>query len=482
MLLSGAAGALAATARSEASLVAVLARSVPTCDLRGTVLETRGDVALVRADALECGAGRVVDPGATVALREAPASVGTLVVAHGWLVPLGRSAFESSLAGDGVDAELHARSVGVVGVRPGLPWIARRVRMALRDGTQDLHPDQAALIGGLSIGDTSGMGEATLDRLRASGLAHLVAVSGSNVALIVAAGSWAFGRRSLRARVIGGVLLLVVYVAVVGPDPSVLRAATMGAIASLALLGGMRTAPLHVLPVACIVLIAVRPTLVDSVGLHLSVAATAGIVIWSGAIARRLERVPGAIAMPLAMTLAAQAAVAPVLIGTFGEVSVVAPVTNVLAAPAVVPVTVLGLLSGVVGIVSPVVSEMLADLAAVPARYVLWVGDTFGGLPWASAAMPRSIGIAAGAVVLGAAVASVASPRRSDAARYRRADETVEPAHPRAVDPRDLGDRRGPGRVVRPRGRQAAAVRDRERVAPRRDDRPRDGIARRDRA
>jgi len=253
----------------------------------------------------------------------------------------------------------------------------------------------------LAVGDTERLDLAILDAFRRAGLSHLLAVSGSNVAIVGGAVALALRPVGLVARVAAGAAALGLYLLVVGPEPSVLRATVMGAIALVALATGTRTDPLAALGVAVLVLIALRPGLVYSVGLHLSVAATAGIVLWGEAIARRAGRLPRVISVPLGVSIGAQLAVAPLLVGTFGELSLVAPVANLLAAPAVPPATVLSLAAALAHGLNPTAGTFLARLAEPWAAWIVWVGEVFGALPWAALALPKEAWLLLGAVVVG---------------------------------------------------------------------------------
>jgi competence protein ComEC len=196
-------------------------------------------------------------------------------------------------------------------------------------------------------------------------------------------------RLALSSRLVVALAGLVLFVLVVGPDPSVLRAAIMGGIAVVALAWGRTADPLHTLGLALIAVIAIRPGMIYSVGLHLSAAATAGIVVWTRPLAARLEALPSVVAIPFAATLAAQWAVAPIVIATFGRLSIVGPVANVLAIAAVVPATVLGLAGGVVDAVVAGWGSGLAQASSPFAGWILGVGDAFGGRAWAAVSLPR---------------------------------------------------------------------------------------------
>jgi competence protein ComEC len=201
----------------------------------------------------------------------------------------------------------------------------------------------------------------------------------------------------------------VLFVLVVGPEPSVLRAAAMGSLALVALVTGRTTEPLAALGVATAAVIVLRPEMVHSAGLHLSVAATAGIILFSPSLTVRLAKLPRPVAVVLAATLAAQLAVAPVIIGTFGEVSLVAPVANLVAAPAVPPATILSLGAALLQRVWPPLGRTAMAAAEPFAAWILWVADTTGAVPYAAIGAPR---VAAFLVALPVGWFTVAAARR----------------------------------------------------------------------
>ena len=204
-------------------------------------------------------------------------------------------------------------------------------------------------------GDDARMPEELTEAFRTSGLTHLLAVSGTNLTLVV--GSLLLLARwvGVRARglVVVGVLGVLGFVLLARPEPSVLRAAVMG---SVALLGmgthGRRRGP-RALGAAVLLLLLVDPWLAVSPGFALSALATAGILWFAPGWRDRLNRwLPRWAAEAIAVPLAAQLACTPLVAAISGQVSLVAVVANLLAAPAVGPATVLGLAGGVVGLVS----------------------------------------------------------------------------------------------------------------------------------
>lgn len=397
-------GASNASIRSpERQPLAALARTVPSCEVYGRTLEEAGGLGLLAAvDSIECtGHPPVADPGAAF-VDDFDLAPGRRFSARGWLLPFGGEPFDRARSHAGAAASFRA-VVGVDGgPLPGLHALSGRVRAELAAVTAPLGTP-GALLRGLTIGDTSGIDATTEQTLRNSGLAHLLAVSGSNVALLLGAVALALRRAPLVGRVSACGAALLLFVAVVGPDASVLRAAGMGVVALVAIAAGRRAEPLHALGLALIVVVALRPGIVHSAGLHLSVAATLGIVLWASPIAARLGRLPRPVAIVAGATAAAQVAVTPLLAGVFGSVPLGGMPSNLLAVPAVAPATILGLAAGVVAPWWEAAGAAAARAAAPFAAWVLRVGEGFGGPQWAPP-VPRSWGAALAVPVVAAAV------------------------------------------------------------------------------
>lgn len=391
--LSFASGAASASLRAvERQPVFELARSIPSCEVTGRTLEEAGGLGLLASlDRVDCG-DVVADRAGVVFLDDVALAPGRRFEATGWLIPLRDDGFDLARRRAGAAAAFaatHARDAGPSGAVHAL---AHRVRTGLAGAVAPLGRS-GALLRGLTIGDTAGIDAATEDAMRRSGLAHLLAVSGSNVALLLGAVALAAARASLATRIAWCSVALVAFVAVVGPDASVLRAGGMGAIALVALASGRRPEPLHALGLALLGVVAVRPGIVYAAGLHLSAAATAGIVLWARPLAARLHRLPRPLALAAGATVAAQVAVAPLLAGIFGEISLVALPANVAALPAVAPATVLGLAAAATAAVAAPPAEMLARLAAPLSGWVLRVAEIGATPEWAVLSVPRGAGL-----------------------------------------------------------------------------------------
>jgi competence protein ComEC len=417
-------GAVDASVRSpDRAPAAALATGVPSCSVTGRTLEEAGGLGVLAAvDRAACGGRSVVEAGA-VFLDDASIGPGRRFSARGWLVPLGAESFDAARRRAGAAAALRVTSVTDLGAASAVHGFATTVRERLEVAVAPLgRPGQ--LLRGLALGDTSGIDPGTEEALRRSGLAHLLAVSGSNVAILLATVAVVLRRASFVARVGGCAAALAAFIAVVGPDASVLRAAGMGAIALLGVAAGRRGEPLHALGLALLGLVALRPAIVYSTGLHLSAAATAGIVLWTGSLAERLQRLPPPAALAVAATIAAQAAVAPLLIGVFGRVPLAGIPANVLAVAAVPPATVLTLAAAAVAPFAPGPAAVLAGLAAPFAAWILRVGETFASPSWAAPAVPPVWGPV---LAIPVAIAAVRSVPRAVTRRRPRSFEGPSP-------------------------------------------------------
>ena len=410
MVCSFAMATLGASLRcDQPSALSELSKNVPTCDLRGVVLEHSGGLGtLVSADLLDCGGSMTFEDTGPIMMKGTVGQPGGTVVARGLLAPLRDDPFDMARRRLGARTMLHARDATTALPSGGPHLVATRVRIGLTRSTDGLEESAGALLRGLTIGDTSDLEEHLLGLFRRAGLSHLLAVSGSNVAVVLAGVGFLLRRFALITRLLLAAGALCLFVLIVGPEPSVLRAATMGGIGLAALVWGERPEPLQALGLALGVLLLIRPGLLYSVGLHLSAAATAGIVLWADPLARKLRVLPRPVALALGATLAAQFAVAPIVLGVFGEASLAAPLANLLAFPAVPPATVLGLAAGTAGAFSTPVGAACAQIAAPFVRWILVVGETLGEPQWASLEVGHTWGWYAAAPVLAAVIRTLA--------------------------------------------------------------------------
>ena len=246
-------------------------------------------------------------------------------------------------------------------------WEAsEHVREGVRQAVSPVDDEPEALVPALVDGDDRRISDKVEEDFRRSGLTHLMAVSGTNLtivlAVVMAVGRAAGVRR--RGLWVLGALSIVGFVLLARPDPSVVRAAAMGAVGVAALGYGARGG-VRALAWAIIGLLFLDPWLARSAGFILSVCATAGILLLAPPFARRLERwMPRWCALAIAVPIAAQLACTPAIAAISGQISLVAVVANLLAAPAVAPATVAGLLGGLVALVSVPLSHVAGSSPA----------------------------------------------------------------------------------------------------------------------
>ena len=286
------------------------------------------------------------------------------------------------------------------------PWFldwANGLRSRFRDTAGALPGDGGDLLPGLAIGDTSAVGLPLDAAMKASSLSHLTAVSGANCAVVIALVMLAGAALGLprAGRVILSIIVLLGFVVLVTPEPSVLRAAVMAALVLVALARGRPVRGIPILALASLVLLANDPWLSHSYGFILSVLATGGLLVLSGPLARVMSRfMPLWLAAVMSIPLAAQLACQPVLILLNPSIPTYGVVANVLAEPAAPIATVLGLIACVVLPVLPAVGQGIAALAWLPAAWIAAVASFFAGLP--GAALPwaeGALGVASIAVV-----------------------------------------------------------------------------------
>ncbi len=360
---------------TQERVTATLTAGVPTgaIEFEGRVAEDDGPMrpAVVHPEALATELGWMEWIGPAIGVGPDPAM--PLVAGQRIRVVGTMRSTPGRVRGDPIAGRVTISRVTVVGDAGGPLFV---VGNAARDRVRavlDLSVRAQALVAGFLIGDTTGLSPRDLDQLRRSGLTHFVAVSGSNVALFLAA--WwvltAFAGIGAKRRFVLGTLGLAIFVVITRWEASVLRAAFMAA----TVLGGAATGVVIdtwvAVGVAVAVLLLVSGQLAIDVGFQLSVAATIGIMAGAGMFAGRS---PSMFWATLGAAVAAQVAVIPVLLIHFGTVPLMSPLANLLSAPLVTASTVSGAVAVVVGwapavAVSSAFASGVLSIAAVAARW-----------------------------------------------------------------------------------------------------------------
>ncbi len=358
----------------------------PTGEVRGAAVlrsdPARGFAGQLTADVSLGGRRYLLEASGAAGSELSVATVGTTVEVDGRIRRFTEPAdwqLARHLAG-------RLRAQAVTWVRgPGPLWTpADRLRGLLADGSASMAPTSRSIFEGLVLGDDRRQDDVTRYRFRASGLSHLLVVSGSNVAFVLAAVRPLTLRVPLRLRWASIGVMLLLFGTVVRWEPSVLRAVAMAGAATVADRMGRRILATRTLLVAVVVLLCADPLLIRSVGFQLSVAATAGIALGAGAVAERLPG-PRLLAEPLGVVLAAQAGCVPLLVGYFGLVPAAGLVTNLVAVPIAGWVMVWGVTAGLVAGVLP---GLPATVLHLPTRAMVWALDRIAAVG-AHPALPR---------------------------------------------------------------------------------------------
>ena len=261
-------------------------------------------------------------------------------------------------------------------------WAASlgKIRLGLR--TASGTGDAGSLIPGMVLGDTSLQSENFRNDMRRSGLTHLVAVSGANFAIVSAFILWLaqFLFKTMRFRILATAIVLVAFIALVRPSPSVLRAAAMAAVLLIAYATRRGADSLPALGFAIAAVVIGDPWQGREPGFALSVLATAGLLLIAPRIVAHLERyLPTVIAQAIALPMAAMVLCAPVIVAIAGYLSPMSILANLFAAPAVAPITVIGFIAALFSPFLPGLSTLLITCVKPLAWWIANVADWAAG-------------------------------------------------------------------------------------------------------
>lgn len=276
---------------------------------------------------------------------------------------------------------------------------ASAVRERLRLlAARSLPPRAAGLFPGLILGDTGDLDTELRDNFRAASLTHLVAVSGANFSLVCGAVVLAvrFAGASTRVTVVIGLLVMLGFVILVRPTDSVLRAAVMGGVGLAGAVAARRAQALPALGAAVIVVLLFWPQMAVAPGFALSVVATLGLVLWAAPLRQALMRrgVPEAPAILLSMTLTAQILTMPLVIAISDRLSLTAVPANLLVAPVIPVIALLGTVAALVGALGPpggvgaLAAEWLIRATGPEMWWLISCADTLGGHRWSAPEVP----------------------------------------------------------------------------------------------
>jgi len=307
------------------------------------------------------------------------------------LPPADAPGFAGFLESRGATGTLKAHALELVEGGSGFTASVEQLRWAIDGSLARAIPEpEAGLASGILIGLRERVSREVADDFTVTGLTHVVAISGWNIALVAGIvvamlRATGMGRRPRSFLVIAAI---VVYTILAGAEASVIRAAVMGGVVIVARESGRPSGAAAALGLAAWGLLLAQPRMIDDIGLQLSLAATAGLLALGShaeTAVRRLTRAraPRWFCETLGVSLAAQLATLPLILLHFGRLSLISPFANLLVAP-VVPLAMLGAAVGV--LLGPLLAIPGLGLAAAPLVLAAW-------LPLA--AMTRGAGVLA---------------------------------------------------------------------------------------
>ena len=257
---------------------------------------------------------------------------------------------------------------------------------AIRLGLRSLSGDgnAGALIPGMVLGDTSKQSVEFKNSMRRSGLTHLVAVSGANFALVSAFVLWMmqFLFARMKFRLSATAISLIAFIALVRPSPSVLRAAAMAAVLLVAQGTKKGRDSLPALGFAMAAVVVVDPWQARDAGFALSVLATAGLLLFAPVLIEKLSiHLPGKLAQALAPPIAATVFCSPIIVALSGYLAPMSVIANLLAAPFVAPITIVGFIAALFSPFAPLISTVLIWFIRFPAGAIALIAHWASSFP-----------------------------------------------------------------------------------------------------
>ena len=344
------------------------------------------------------------------------------------LPPEDAPGFADFLESRGAAGTLKAHAVRLVGSEGGFTAAVEGVRWGLDEALSRAIPEpEAGLAAGILVGLRERVSPQTADDFTVTGLTHVVAISGWNIALVAGIATALLRATGLgrRPRSLIVVVAIVVYTILAGAEASVIRAAVMGGVVIVARESGRPSGAVAALGLACWGLLLAQPSMIDDIGLQLSLAATAGLLALGGPAESAVKRVtrgraPRWFDETLGVSLAAQLSTLPLILLHFGRLSLISPLANLLVAP-VVPLAMLGAAVGT--LIGPLVVGAVSALTLGPLLVASWVplalmtrgAGLLAQVPLANVELPPPFDLVGGAIAGLALLLTLRRARRASA-------------------------------------------------------------------
>lgn len=330
---------------------------------------------------------------------------GEIKALHGYQNP-GMIDTVAALERQGITAKLQAVKDGAV-IQPNRAGHFRRsvdeIRAKILRYMEEVMPKQdAAALFAMLFGGYTGIKPELLEAFTATGIVHILSVSGSHITLLAGTLQWLGALLRLRPMAVAAVIIFAVsvYAVFAGCVPPVLRSAAMGILTFVALALGREKDARHTLALVCLLILAFQPRLIYDISFQLSFAATVGLLYLSPLLRQALIKLPGWLAGNLAITIAAQLSVLPFLAWYFHSVSLSALLANLVAVPLVELIIIGGLLAVVLGVCLPFLQNIIFIFCSLSIGLVYNMTNVIAALPGGNLSLPSG-GLVPGVIFYG---------------------------------------------------------------------------------
>lgn len=305
--------------------------------------------------------------------------------------------FQKFLQQEGAFAGLSGRQVNILDEGQTWGWWKVRERI-VRSQVRSLGVPEGTLVSAMVLGSkVVDLPYETQDRFVQVGLAHALAASGFQTSLILGVILGLTSKAKKGAQIILGSIALLLFLTLTGLQPSVLRAVIMGFAALIGIGLRRKVKQLGSLLVAAVLLLLFNPLWIWDLGFQLSFLATLGLIVTVSPITKHFDWLPPIITSSIAVPLAAAIWTLPLLLHVFSVVAIYTLPANILSTPLISVISIGGMISALVSLISPELGSNLADWLYHPTHWLLKLVEVFGSLPGST--------VAVGSISLGQMVA-----------------------------------------------------------------------------
>lgn len=330
----------------------------------------------------------------------------------------------ASLRRQGVHARLSARDAAVIETgEKSIPRVVARLRAIVLERMEGVMPKQdAAALFAMLFGGYQGIRPELLEAFTATGIVHILSVSGSHITMLAAALQWLGNFLNFQKRTTVGLIIaaVVIYSIFSGCVPPVIRSAAMGILTFSALALRRESDARHLLAVVALAMLAHSPQLMYDISFQLSFAATGGLLYISPLLTDAFKRLPAWLAANLAITISAQISALPFLAWYFNVVSVSALLANLIAVPIIEFTIIGGLAAAIVGVAAPFLQNILFALCSLAMGLVYNITKAIAALPGGAVDLPSG-GILFGFVYYTALFALLRQSQTNAAGLFKKA-------------------------------------------------------------